>query len=103
SVGTRCWICLFEGPGHPGGDRLILQVKEAQASVLEPYVGASTLAHHGMRVVAGQRLTQAASDIFLGWAEAARSGRQYYVRQLWDAKGSRDPMTMAVGELRYYG
>jgi uncharacterized protein (DUF2252 family) len=103
SVGTRCWICLFEGPGHPGGDRLILQVKEAQASVLEPYVGASTLAHHGMRVVTGQRLTQAASDIFLGWAEAARSGRQYYVRQLWDAKGSRDPMAMGVGELRYYG
>ena len=101
--GTRCWICLFEGPGHPGGDRLILQVKEAQASVLEPYVGASTLAHHGLRVVAGQRLTQAASDIFLGWAEAARSGRQYYVRQLWDAKGSRDPMAMDVSELRYYG
>ena len=103
SVGTRCWICLFEGPGHPGGDRLILQVKEAQASVLEPYVGASTLGHHGLRVVAGQRLTQATSDIFLGWAEAARSGRQYYVRQLWDAKGSRDPMAMDVGELRYYG
>jgi uncharacterized protein (DUF2252 family) len=103
SVGTRCWICLFEGPGHPGGDRLILQVKEAQASVLERYVGASTLDHHGMRVVAGQRLTQAASDIFLGWAEAARSGRQYYVRQLWDAKGARDPMTMGYGELRYYG
>ena len=102
SVGTRCWICLFEGPGHPGGDRLILQVKEAQASVLEPYVGASTLAHHGLRVVVGQRLTQATSDIFLGWAEAARSGRQYYVRQLWDAKGSRDPMAMGFGELRYY-
>ena len=60
--------------GPPGGDRLILQVKEAQASVLEPYVGASTLGHHGRRVVAGQRLTQAASDMFLGWGEAPAAG-----------------------------
>jgi hypothetical protein len=103
SVGTRCWICLFEGPDRPKGDHVILQVKEAQASVLEPYVGASTLGHHGLRVVAGQRLTQAASDIFLGWTEAARTGRHYYVRQLWDLKGSSDPMGMDVSNLSYYG
>ncbi len=102
SVGTRCWICLFEGPDLPAGDRMILQIKEAQASVLEPYVGASPLEHHGLRVVAGQRLTQAASDIFLGWTEAP-NGRDYYVRQLWDFKGSSDPMTMSVTNLAYYG
>ena len=102
SVGTRCWICLFEGPDLPTGDRMILQVKEAQASVLEPYVGASALEHHGLRVVAGQRLTQAASDIFLGWTETP-NGRDYYVRQLWDFKGSSDPMTMSVTNLCYYG
>ena len=102
SVGTRCWICLFEGPDLPKGDWMILQVKEAQASVLAPYVGASQLDHDGLRVVAGQRLTQAASDIFLGWTEAA-NGREYYVRQLWDVKGSSDPMTMNVTNLCYYG
>ena len=102
SVGTRCWICLFEGPDLPTGDRMILQVKEAQASVLETYVGASSLEHHGLRVVAGQRLTQAASDIFLGWTETP-NGRDYYVRQLWDFKGSSDPMTMSVTNLCYYG
>ena len=59
-------VLLLEGPDHPAGDRLVLQVKEAQASVLEPYVGASALGHHGQRVVVGQRLTQAASDMFLG-------------------------------------
>jgi len=103
SVGTRCWVCLFEGPDRPNGDRIILQVKEAQASVLEPYAGASTLDHHGLRVVAGQRLTQAASDIFLGWAEGPKSDRHYYVRQLWDFKGSSDPMTMDLSNLSYYG
>ena len=103
SVGTRCWICLFEGPDLPGGDHMILQVKEAQASVLEPYVGASTLEHDGLRVVAGQRLTQAASDIFLGWTEGARAGHEYYVRQLWDRKGSSNPMRMNVSNLGYYG
>jgi uncharacterized protein (DUF2252 family) len=103
SVGTRCWICLFEGPDRPDGDHVILQVKEAQPSVLEPYVGASVLGNHGRRVVAGQRLTQAASDILLGWAQAERSGRQYYVRQLWDFKGQLDPMRMDVASLGYYG
>ena len=103
SVGTRCWIGLLEGPSHRVGDRIVLQVKEAQPSVLEPYVGDSTLGHHGRRVVVGQRLTQAASDVFLGWGEGARSGYQYYVRQLWDVKGQGDPMTMDVNNLGYYG
>ncbi len=107
SVGTRCWICLFEAPGgrRPDGteDRIVLQVKEAQASVLAPYVGASRLGHEGRRVVAGQRLTQAASDIFLGWCEARRSGRQYYVRQLWDVKGQGDLTRMDLGKLTHYG
>lgn len=103
SVGTRCWVALLEGPDHLEGDRLILQVKEAQASVLEPYVGASALGHHGLRVVTGQRLIQAASDMFLGWSEGPRSGREYYVRQLWDVKGQGDLEKMDVSNLTYYG
>ncbi len=103
SVGTHCWIALLEGPNHPAGDPLVLQVKEAQASVLEPYVGESPLEHHGLRVVSGQRLTQASSDMFLGWSEGPRTGRQYYVRQLWDTKGQGDPMAMDVNNLAHYG
>ena len=104
SVGTRCWICLFEAPrSGTGDDRIILQVKEAPASVLAPYVGAAEIGHEGRRVVAGQRLTQAASDIFLGWCEAPRSGRQYYVRQLWDVKGQGDLTRMDLGKLTHYG
>ena len=68
SVGTRAWIALFVGRDED--DPLFLQIKEAEASVLEPYVGASQLRHHGQRVVEGQRLTQAASDIMLGWLTA---------------------------------
>ena len=103
SVGTNCWICLLEGPDRPGGDRVVLQVKEAQASVLEPYIGTSSFDHHGQRVVAGQRLTQGASDIFLGWAEVPRTGRNYYVRQLWDVKGQGDLVKMDLNNLTYYG
>lgn len=104
SVGTRCWVALFEGPDHPAGDRLVLQLKQAQASVLEPYVGASTFGRrHGLRVVAGQRLTQAASDLFLGWAESPRRRTQYYVRQLWDVKGQSDVLKMDAAKLGYYG
>ena len=103
SVGTWCWIALLEGPDHPDGDRLVFQVKEAQPSVLAPFAGESKFEHQGQRVVVGQRRTQAASDRFLGWSEGPRSGRQYYIRQLWDAKGSRDPMLMEVGHLSYYG
>jgi len=103
SVGTRCWICLMEASDHPRGDRIILQVKEAQASVLEPYAGASKFGHHGRRVVAGQRLSQGATDIFLGWCEGPRTGRQYYVRQLWDLKGRSDLTTMNPRYLTYHG
>ncbi len=82
SVGTRCGVLLLvAGPGDP----LFLQVKEACASVLEPYAGASVYDNHGERVVVGQRLMQAASDLFLGWTKA-HSGRHFYVRQLRDMK-----------------
>ena len=74
SVGTRAWIALFVGRDED--DPLFLQVKEAQASVLEPYTAPSEFAHQGQRVVEGQRLTQAASDILLGWLTAVGSGRQ---------------------------
>jgi uncharacterized protein (DUF2252 family) len=102
SVGTRCWICLMEASDHPKGDRIILQVKEAQTSVLEPYAGASSIGQHGRRVVAGQRLSQGASDIFLGWCEGP-TGRQYYVRQLWDSKGRSDLLAMDHRNLTYHG
>jgi uncharacterized protein (DUF2252 family) len=82
SVGRRCWIALMMSEGdHP----LFLQFKEAVSSVLEPYAGKSIYRHHGQRVVSGQRLMQPASDIFLGWVTAP-NGRQFYVRQLHDAK-----------------
>jgi uncharacterized protein (DUF2252 family) len=82
SVGRRCWIALMMSEGnHP----LFLQFKEAVSSVLEPYAGKSVYGHHGQRVVMGQRLMQPASDIFLGWVTAP-NGRQFYVRQLHDAK-----------------
>ena len=103
SVGTRCWIALFVGPDDPEADFMVLQAKEAQASVLEPYVGESALGHHGKRVVVGQRLIQAAGDVFLGWAEAPETGRHYYVRQLWDYKGQGDPMGMDLAHLGHYG
>jgi uncharacterized protein (DUF2252 family) len=89
SVGTRAWIGLFVGRDNE--DPLILQIKEAQASVLEPFVGASKFANHGQRVVEGQRLMQAASDTMLGWIRTEGYDgikRDFYVRQLWDAKGS---------------
>ena len=82
SVGTFCAIGLLLAEDN---DPLFLQVKEARASVLEPYAGKSAYANHGQRVVAGQRLMQAASDIFLGWTEGRR-GRHFYFRQLRDIK-----------------
>jgi uncharacterized protein (DUF2252 family) len=82
SVGRRCWIALMMSEGN---EPLFLQFKEAVQSVLEPYVGRSAYGHHGQRVVMGQRLMQPASDIFLGWTTAS-NGRQFYVRQLHDAK-----------------
>jgi uncharacterized protein (DUF2252 family) len=83
SVGRRCWIVLLMSEGnHP----LFLQVKEAVESVLEPYAGKSAYGHHGERVVMGQRLTQPASDLFLGWCTSPETGVNFYVRQLRDAK-----------------
>ena len=102
SVGTRCWVGLFEGRHHPLGDPLFLQVKEAGMSVLEPYMGRTGLAHEGLRVVTGQRLIQAASDLFLGWSEGPKTGRHYYVRQLWDEKGQGDPGVMDYENLSQY-
>ena len=87
SVGTRCWVVYLEGTRD--GDPLFLQVKEAQASVLEAHLGKPRQRHHGQRVVVGQKLMQAASDVFLGWMTAP-AGPQYYWRQLWDAKLSVD-------------
>ena len=83
SVGRRCWIVLLMSASN---DPLFLQFKEAVPSVLEPYAGASVYAQHGQRVVVGQRLMQPASDLFLGWVTAELSGKQFYVRQLRDAK-----------------
>ena len=82
SVGTICMIALFLAADD---DPIFLQVKEAKASVLEPYAGKSLHENHGQRVVAGQRLMQAASDMFLGWSQGL-TGRHFYVRQLRDAK-----------------
>ena len=102
SVGTRAWICLMLG--RDDQDPLFLQFKEAQPSVLEPFLGRSEYANSGQRVVEGQRLTQAASDIMLGWIKVdAPDGvkRDFYVRQLWDAKMSAlvefmEPRAMGV-------
>jgi uncharacterized protein (DUF2252 family) len=96
SVGTRAWIVLLLG--RDGEEPLFLQAKEAQASVLEPYAGASEFDNSGQRVVEGQRLMQAAGDILLGWLRAdAPDGvdRDFYVRQLWDWKASADVATMS--------
>ncbi len=83
SVGTRCWVIFLIGDN--ADDPLFLQVKEAQASVLEPYTSVSQYSNHGQRIVAGQRLIQGAPDIFLGWGE--QDGIHFYLRQLRDMKG----------------
>jgi uncharacterized protein (DUF2252 family) len=104
SVGTRCWIVLMLG--RDDSDPLFLQIKEAEASVLSRFVGASKYANQGQRVVAGQRLMQAAGDIFLGWQriEAGLDGRtrDFYVRQLRDWKFSADVATFRPEGLRMY-
>jgi len=92
SVSTRCWVALFEGSG--GDDPLLVQVKQAGRSVLEPYAGRNPYSHGGRRVVEGQRLIQAAGDIFLGWTRQPVTGTDYYVRQLWDMKGKIDTQRM---------
>jgi uncharacterized protein (DUF2252 family) len=105
SVGTRCWIVLMLG--RDTSDPLFLQVKEAQESVLCRYVGASKYANQGQRVVAGQRLMQASSDIFLGWqritAGLDNQTRDFYVRQLRDWKFSLDYGAMVPRGMRLYG
>ena len=99
SVGTRAYVVLLEGRDRD--DPLFLQVKEAGASVLEGYLKSNTYEHHGHRVVAGQRLMQAASDIFLGWFRGT-AGRDFYWRQLRDMKGSADVEGMSPDELVLY-
>jgi len=98
SVGTRCYVALLIGRSE--NDPLLLQIKEAQASVLEPYLGKSPYPNHGERVVHGQRLMQAASDIFLGWARGLN--HDYYVRQLRDMKYSATVQTMKRPDLLVY-
>lgn len=103
SVGTRAWILLFTG--RDGRDPLVLQMKEAQASVLEPYLGQSAFDNHGERVVRGQRLSQAAIDVFLGWQRSQGLDgldRDFYIRQLWDWKASIDLSTMDEWGLHAY-
>ncbi|MFE9883359.1 DUF2252 domain-containing protein [Streptomyces sp. NPDC005784] len=104
SVGTRCWIILFLG--RDGRDPLFLQAKEADTSVLADHVGASQYRNQGERVVAGQRLMQAASDMFLGWERVDGidgKRRDFYVRQLRDWKGIAMPETMTPLQLETFG
>ena len=99
SVGTQCFVVLLEGRDRQ--DPLLLQVKEATHSVLEEHLPPSQYDNHGRRVVEGQRLMQAASDIFLGWTSSVR-GRDYYVRQLRDWKGAVDPEIATAEQLDRY-
>lgn len=100
SVGTRCYVLLMQGVD--GKDPLMLQIKEATASVLEPYTAPSEYAHHGARVVAGQRMLQAATDIFIGWTSATDAQNvvhDSYVRQLRDMKFSPDLSALDEAEM----
>jgi uncharacterized protein (DUF2252 family) len=103
SVGTGAWVGLLVERDH--GTPLLLQIKEAEASVLERFTSPSEFANHGQRVVAGQRLMQAASDIFLGWERSVWEGdsRDYYIRQLRDWKGSADVKGMTPAGLDFWG
>ena len=103
SVGTRASIFLFVGRG--GKDPLVLQAKEAQASVLEPYLGSSEYSNNAERVVRGQRISHAATDIFLSWQRSEGldgNEHDFYVRQLWDWKASIDLATVTEAGLRAY-
>ena len=100
SVGTRAFIVLLQG--RDAHDPLFLQVKEATASVLEPYVSKSRYRQHGERVVQGQRMMQAASDIYLGWTKGVEANRYFYWRQLRDMKGSALPEAMPPFALTFY-
>jgi uncharacterized protein (DUF2252 family) len=104
SVGTGAWVALMLG--RDNNDPLFLQIKEAQASVLERFLGKSAYTNHGQRVVEGQRLMQAATDIFLGWARITGPDgvkRDFYMRQLWDWKASADIGAMSPDLLTTYG
>jgi uncharacterized protein (DUF2252 family) len=102
SVGTRAYIVLLQGRDQH--DPLFLQVKEATASVLESHLPRSRYKQHGERVVRGQRMMQAASDIFLGWTRGqVEVNRSYYWRQLRDMKGSADVESMTPVGLGFYG
>jgi uncharacterized protein (DUF2252 family) len=104
SVGTRTSVVLLVGRDNQ--DPLFLQIKEAQDSVLAPFVGNTLFKNQGQRVVEGQRLMQAASDIFLGWERTLGVdgvNHDYYIRQLWDSKGSADIATMLPRGLEAYG
>jgi uncharacterized protein (DUF2252 family) len=98
SVGTRCAVALLLAADN---DPLLLQIKEARSSVLEPYAGKSEYADPGQRIVCGQRLMQSASDIFLGWAQG-EGGRSYYLRQLRDMKGAAHIDLMSQEDLAEY-
>jgi uncharacterized protein (DUF2252 family) len=103
SVGTRAWIVLMLG--NDSTDPLFLQLKEAQPSVLEPFLGKSKLTNQGQRVVEGQRLMQATSDILLGWIRTIGIdgvNRDFYIRQLWDGKASADVEAMDPVALTTY-
>ncbi len=99
SVGTSCWVLLLTAEE---GDPLFLQIKEARASVLEPYAGQSVFHNHGQRVVDGYRTMQPASDMFLGWGQGERDRRHYFVRQLRDIKISIRVETFGAAELDLY-
>ena len=99
SVGTFCAVALFMAANN---DPLFLQIKEARASVLERYAGPSSFATHGERVVVGQRLMQAAGDVFLGWTVGLERHREFYIRQLRDMKVSMAVETMDAADLAYY-
>ena len=100
SVGTQAYIVLLQG--RDVGDPLFLQIKEATASVLEDHLPRSRFAQPGERVVQGQRLMQAVSDVFLGWTKDAEQNRYFYWRQLRDMKGSTDVESMRPGALAFY-
>jgi uncharacterized protein (DUF2252 family) len=100
SVGTRAFIVLLQG--RDAHDPLFLQVKEATASVLEEHLGTSKYKQHGARVVQGQRMMQAASDIYLGWTKGLDTSRHFYWRQLRDMKGSALVELMTPVALTFY-
>ena len=100
SVGTRAFIVLLQGRDQE--DPLFLQVKEATASVLEDHLPKSRYKQHGERVVQGQRMMQAASDIYLGWTKGVEANRWLYWRQLRDMKGSADVESLKPFGLEFY-